>query len=507
MAAPSARIGALPGLTEANRRWFTLTGACMGLFVLMLDSTVITVALPDIARDLDATTAGLQWVMNAYLLVLAAFVVSAGRLGDILGRRRVFVFGMAAFASGSAVAALSDSEEVLVAGRVLQGLGGAALLGLSLAIVSTVFAEGERARALGIWAGVSALALGLGPLLGGALVEAVSWRWLFWLNLPFCLLGVVLVLGSTAEQRDETAAGRIDVPGVFTVGIGLAAIVIALVEGKAWGWTSVATLGVFAIGVATLVAFWFIEHRVRQPIVEFDLFRNRPYFGATAAGFSLVGCYWALMFLQPQYLQTALGYSALEAGVLILPVTAPMIVISPLGGRLSARFGVRSLMTVGMALGTAGLVVLAQVDASSGYGLLFGGYLLFGIALGLVYAPMSTAAMTAMPQAKAGIAAAVLGMNRVLAGAITIAAAGAIFQGVLDDDRHAGYAEPAAFASAVSASMWLIVGLCAAGTVLTWAFVRASDDTAVASEHQVHRHFHLPWVARLRAETKPERQP
>src|SRR5215207_2422286 len=469
----------------------------MGLFVLMLDSTVINVALPDIARDLDATTAGLQWVMNAYLLVLAAFVVSAGRLGDIVGRRRVFVIGMAVFAAGSVAAAASGTEEMLVAGRVLQGLGGAALLGLSLAVVSTVFPGAERARALGIWAGVSALALGLGPLVGGGLVEAVSWRWLFWLNLPFCLLGLVLVLASTAEQRDETATRRIDFPGVITVGSGLAAVVIALVQGKAWGWTSVATVGLFAAGLGLLVAFWFIEHHVRSPIVEFDLFRNGPYFGASAAGFCLVGTYWALMFLQPQYLQTDLGHSSLEAGLLILPVTAPMIGISPLGGRLIARFGVRPLMTIGMALGTAGLVVLAQVDASSGYGLLFPGYLLFGISLGCVYAPMSTAAMTAMPSAKAGIAAGVLAMNRVLAGALTLAAAGAVFQATLDDDLHASKARPAAFASALSDSMWLLAGVCAIGTVLTWAFVRASDDTAVAPEHQAHRHFHLPWVGRL----------
>jgi EmrB/QacA subfamily drug resistance transporter len=500
MAVPAARIGALPGVSDANRRWWTLAGTCMGLFVLMLDSTVINVALPDIARDLDATTAGLQWVMNGYLLVLAAFVVSAGRLGDILGRRRVFVIGMTVFAAGSVVAAMSNTEELLVAGRVLQGLGGAALLGLSLAIVSTVFPDAERARALGIWAGVSALALGLGPLVGGGLVEAVSWRWLFWLNLPFCLLGLVLVLGSTAEQRDETAPRRIDVPGVITVGGGLAAIVIALVEGKVWGWTSAATVGVFATGLGLLTAFCFIEHHVRWPIVDFDLFRNGPYFGASAAGFCLVGCYWALMFLQPQYLQTDLGHSALEAGLLILPVTAPMIAISPLGGRLSARFGVRSLMTFGMALGTAGLVVLAQVDASTEYELLFPGYLLFGISLGCVYAPMSTAAMTAMPKAKAGIAAGVLAMNRVLAGALTLAAAGAVFQATLDDDLHAGEVEPAAFTSALSGSMWLLVGVCAVGTVLTWAFVRASD-AAIAPEHQAHRHFHLPWVGPLSAVT------
>jgi EmrB/QacA subfamily drug resistance transporter len=483
-------------LTDANRRWWTLVGTCMGLFVLMLDSTVINVALPDIARDLDATTAGLQWVMNAYLLVLSAFVVSAGRLGDVLGRRLFFLLGMAAFAAGSVVAALAGSEQVLVAARVLQGLGGSALLGLSLAIVSTVFPAEERARALGIWAGVSALALGIGPLVGGALVEAVSWRWLFWINLPFCILGVVLVLASTDEQRDETAPRRIDLAGVVTVGLGLAAVVIALVEGKVWGWTSAATLGCFAAGIALLVAFWLVEHRVRWPIVEFDLFRNGPYFGASAAGFCLVGCYWALMFLQPQYLQTDLGHTALEAGVLILPVTAPMIVISPLGGRLIARFGVRPLMTVGMALGTAGLVVLAQVDESSGYGLLFPGYLLFGVALGCVYAPMSTAAMAAMPPAKAGIAAGVLAMNRVLAGAITLAGAGAVFQVELDDELHAGEADPTAFASALSASTWVLVGLCAIGTVLTWAFVRASGETPVAPEHHAHRHFHLPWQSR-----------
>jgi EmrB/QacA subfamily drug resistance transporter len=492
--ASASRLGGILGVTQANRRWFCLVGTCMGLFVLMLDSTVINVALPAIARDLDATTAGLQWVMNAYLLVLAAFVVSAGRVGDIVGRRRVFLIGMTTFAAGSAVAAISESEEMLVAARVLQGLGGAALLGLSLAIVSTVFPPGERGRALGIWAGVSALALGVGPLVGGGLVEAVSWRWLFWVNLPFCVLGVVLVLASTDEQRDETAARRIDVPGVITVGLGLAAIVIALVEGKVWGWTSVVTLGVFAAGVALLIAFWFIEHRARSPIVEFDLFRNGPYFGASAAGFCLVGCYWALMFLQPQYLQTDLGHSALEAGVLILPVTAPMIAISPLGGRMIARFGVRPLMTVGMALGTAGLVVLTQVDASSGYGLLFPGYLLFGISLGCVYAPMSTAAMAAMPRAKAGIAAGVLAMNRVMAGAVTLAAAGAIFQASLDDELHAGYAEPAAFSSALADATWVLVGLCALGTVLTWAFVRASGDTPVALQHQAHRHLHLPWV-------------
>jgi EmrB/QacA subfamily drug resistance transporter len=496
MAAPAAHISPLPGLTEENRRWWTLAGTCMGLFVLMLDSTVINLAITPIAREIHATPAGLQWVVNAYLLVLAATVITAGRLGDIFGRRRMFLLGMALFAGGSVICAVSNTEEVLIGGRVVQGLGGAPLLGLSLAIVCSAFPAKERARALGIWAGVSALALGIGPLLGGALIEAVSWRWLFWINLPFCLLGVVLVLASTAEQHDESAARRIDVPGVITIGLGLALVVLALVEGKTWGWDSAATLLTFGAGIASLAAFWFVEHRVSAPIVEFELFRNGPYFGASAAGFCLVGCYWALMFLQPQYLQTVLHHTTLAAGVLILPITAPMIAISPLGGRLIHRFGTRSLMTVGMALGTIGVVILAMVKPTSTYGLLFPGYLLFGIALGFVYAPMSAAAMTALPSRKAGIAAGVLAMNRVLSGALTLAVAGAVFQHVLVDDRRAGEPFDTAFTSGLSTATWVLVGLCAVGTVLTWAFVGDSPvEGEVAPQdlehHQHHRRFHF----------------
>jgi EmrB/QacA subfamily drug resistance transporter len=489
VAAPAARLAAVPGLTEANRRWWTLVGTCMGLFVLMLDSTVINIALTPIARDIGATTAGLQWVVNGYLLVLASTVVTAGRLGDILGRRRVFLAGMALFVAGSVVCATAGQEEVLVVGRLIQGLGAAGLLGLSLAIVSSVFTQAERPRALGIWAGVSALALGIGPLLGGVLLELVSWRWIFWVNVPFCLLGVVLVLVSTAEQRDESAAGRgIDVPGLVTIGLGLALVVLALVEGKTWGWASAATLGSFVGGVALLVAFWFIEHHVRAPIVEFDLFRNGPYFGASAAGFCLIGCYWAVMFLQPQYLQTALGHSALLAGAMVLPITVPMIFISPLGGRLMAFVGTRSLMTIGMALGTVGLVILAFVGPSTGYGVLFVGYLLFGLALGCVYGPMSAAAMMAMPPQKAGIAAGVLAMNRVLAGALTLAVAGALFQHVLVDDTRAHDSTLVSYTSALSTATWVLVGLCAIGTALTWAFVRDADP----STHRQHRHWHIP---------------
>jgi EmrB/QacA subfamily drug resistance transporter len=444
--------------------------------------------------------------MNGYLLVLAVLTITASRLGDMFGRRLVFLAGIATFAAGSVLSAVAWSDLALVLGRLVQGAGGSAMLGLSLAIVCDAFPGARQAQALGIWAAVSAIALAIGPLVGGALI-AVDWRLIFWINLPVCLAGFVVTLVAAKESRDETAGHRIDVPGLLSLSAGLTAIVLALVEAKTWGWESNRTIGLLVGGVAALWAFWVIEHRVRQPIVEFPLFRNGPYFGATAAAFALVGAYWSVMFFEPQYLQDVLGHSALISGALILPITAPMVAISPLAGGLIARFGARGLMTVGMLFGVGGLVVMTQISDTSGYGLLLPGFLLFGVALGLVYAPMSAAAMAAMPREKAGIAAGVLAMNRVLAGAIGLAATGAVFQSLERDkldELHGGRgAAGDAFVYALSNALWLLVGLTAVGTLLTWLFVRskkrAAPDPAVAGRpprrqlqhHWHHRRFHL----------------
>jgi EmrB/QacA subfamily drug resistance transporter len=528
----------MPRITESNRPWWTLLGACMGLFLLMLDSTVVTIALPSIQRELDASNADLQWMLNAYLLAVTVLVVTLGRFGDMFGRKRVFLIGLAAFTGGSVLAALAGDPNVLILGRVIQGAGGAALLSLSLAIVSDAFPEDERPRALGIWAGVSALALGLGPLVGGELLTSLSWRWIFWINLPFAVVGFVVTLVATRESRDETGGHRIDVAGLVTFSSGLTAVVLALIEGKGWGWTSPATLGLFVAGLALLVAFWFVEHRAAQPIVDFPLFRNRPYFGANAAAFALVSCYWATMFLQPQYLQNILDHTPLEAGLLILPVTVPMIAISPLSGRLIARFGARNLMTFGMALAVVGVFLQTRITGSTGYGLLFVAYLILGIAIGLVYAPMSTAAMTAMPREKAGIAAGVLAMNRILAASLGLALLGALFShlqqdrlhdelvkrgarvtasdrrdldGVLagsDSARAAAHRLPPralvavddiardTFSYALANAMWVMVVLAFIGLVLTWLFVsdaRAPPEAHPddAQHHLHHRRFHL----------------
>jgi EmrB/QacA subfamily drug resistance transporter len=473
-------------------KWWTLVGACFGLFLLMLDSTVVSLALPAIRHDVEASTEQLQWMMNSYLLTISVLVVTAGRLGDMFGRRRLFLIGMFGFGIGSIVSGLAADPDMLILGRVLQGAGAAPVLALSLALVCNVFPEKEIPKALGIWAGVSASALAVGPLVGGALVE-VDWRVIFLLNLPVIALGMLIVARAAPESTDPGAGHKIDWAGLGALSLGLTLVVLALVQSEAWSSPLVIALAV--VGLVSLGAFWLIEHRVRSPIVEFDLFRNGPYFGASAAAFCLVGAFWTVIYFQPQYLQDVRGHSPLLSGVEVLPITAPMVFISPFSGRLIAKFGPRPLMTFGMAVGTAGLLVLTQIDATTSYGVLLVGYLLFGVSLGLVYAPMSTAAMAAMPGEKVGIASGVLSMLRVLAGAVALAGTGAIFHALLGSGHS--------FAGSLAGSIWLPVGLTALGAVLTWAFVRGPEeegpDPAVAGRpasaqlqhHRHHRRFHL----------------
>jgi EmrB/QacA subfamily drug resistance transporter len=462
----------------------------------MLDSTVVALALPTIERELHASADNVQWVLNGYLLVISVLVVTAGRLGDIYGRRLIFLIGMTVFGAGSVLAAVASDDAVLVAARAIQGVGGAAMLSLSLAIVSHAFPVERQGQALGIWAAVSALALAIGPLVGGALID-LDWRLIFWINLPICALGIAITWAAARESRDETSPPKLDLPGLATLTPGLLALVFALVRADDWGWGSTRTIALLAAGVVFLVAFWAIERRVHSPIVDFSLFRNGPYLGASAAAFALVGAYWAVIFFQPQYLQETLGQGPVAAGLLVLPITAPMVFISPFCGGLIDRFGPRGLMTVGMVCGAVGLALLTRIDASSSYGALLPGYLLFGISLGLVYAPMSTAAMLAMPREKAGIAAGVLAMVRVTAGAVALAVTAAVFQSIQADrlEAHPGDAS-GAFASALADSTWVLVGLVAVGAVLTWALVRRSGDEHPAPEEHPHhrlerRRLHL----------------
>src|SRR5436190_4582274 len=267
-------------LTEDNRKWWTLGAMCFALFMIMLDNTVVNVALPSIQRSLHTTLSSLEWTVNAYTLTFAVLLVTGGRAGDIFGRRRMFLFGVVVFALSSAAIGLAPSQHWLVAGRALQGIGAAFMMPGTLSIITNTFPPEERGRAIGTWAGVSALALALGPAVGGALTEYVSWRAIFFLNLPVAVGAVVVTLFAARESRDPTVDRRVDYPGITAISVGLTALVLALVEGNKWGWSSTSILALFATAVVGLVAFGYVEARGRAPMVQFEFFRSRSFLGA-----------------------------------------------------------------------------------------------------------------------------------------------------------------------------------------------------------------------------------
>ena len=296
-------------LSEDNRRWWTLGAMCFALFMIMLDNTVVNVALPSIQRDLGASLAALAWTVNAYTLTFAVLLVTAGRLGDIFGRRRMFLFGVVVFALSSATIGLAPSTGALIASRAIQGVGAAFMMPATLSIVSGAFPPHERGRALGTWAGVSALALAIGPVRGRALTESVSWRAIFFLNLPVAAGALAVTLFAVRESRDETVSRHIDLPGMAALTAGLGALVLALVEGNAWGWGSPRVLGLLAGALVALVASWSSSGACRGPMIDFAFFRSRTFLGAYLVAFSVSFAMLAMFFFLALYMQNVLGYS------------------------------------------------------------------------------------------------------------------------------------------------------------------------------------------------------
>jgi EmrB/QacA subfamily drug resistance transporter len=415
-------------LTEENRKWWTLAAMCFALFMIMLDNTVVNVALPSIQRDLHASISSLEWTVNAYTLTFAVLLVTGGRLGDIFGRRRMFLFGVVVFAVSSAAIGLAPTEGWLVAGRAIQGIGGAFMMPGTLSIISNTFAPEERGRAIGTWAGVSALALALGPAVGGALTEYVSWRAIFFLNLPVAVGALVVTLYAARESRDPTVDKTVDYPGIVALSTGLTALVLALVEGNRWHWGSTRIVALLATAVVALVAFAIVEYRSRAPMVHFEYFRSRSFLGANAVAFIVSFAMLAMFFFMALYMQNILGYGALEAGIRFLPATAVIIIAAPISGRLADRIGPRPLIVFGLATTAVALYLQSRLTVHSGYGHLLPGFMLMGLGMGFVMSPMSTAAMNAVTADKAGAASGILSMFRMVGGTFGVAAIGALFQ-------------------------------------------------------------------------------
>jgi EmrB/QacA subfamily drug resistance transporter len=413
-------------ITEDNSRWWTLGAMCFALFMIMLDNTVVNVALPSIQRDLHATLSALEWTVNAYTLTFAVLLVTGGRLGDIFGRRRMFLFGVVVFGISSAAIGLAPSDTALVAFRAVQGVGAAFMMPATLSIITQAFPAHQRGTAIGTWAGVSALALAIGPVVGGFLTQQVSWRAIFFLNPPIAIIAVAVTLFAARESRDETVSRKVDIPGIASITIGLTSLILALVQGNSWGWGSARIISLLAVAAIGLASFVIIELRSRAPMVDFGFFRSRTFLGSNLVAFIVSFAMLAQFFFLALYMQNILHYTPLQTGLRFLPATLVIIVMGPLAGRLTDRIGPRPLMTTGMLVVAAALFIQSRLTVHTGYGLLLPGFVLMGLGMGLTMSPMSTAAMNAVDRTKAGVASGVLSMNRMVGGTFGVAVIGAL---------------------------------------------------------------------------------
>ncbi len=413
-------------VTEENSRWWTLGAMCFALFMIMLDNTVVNVALPSIQRDLHASLSALEWTVNAYTLTFAVLMVTGGRLGDIFGRRRMFLFGVAVFGLSSAAIGFAPSDTALVAFRAVQGIGAAFMMPATLSIITQAFPPEQRGTAIGTWAGVSALALAIGPVLGGFLTQYVSWRAIFFINPPIAVAAVAVTLFAARESRDETVDRTVDFPGIGAITVGLTALVLALVQGNSWGWGSPRVLTLLALAVVGLTSFALIERHVRAPMVNFAFFRSRTFLGSNLVGFFVSFAMLAQFFFLALYMQNILGYSPLQAGIRFLPSTLLLVVLGPLAGRLTDRVGPRPLMSLGLVIVSSAVFIQSGITVHTSYLRLLPGFMLMGIGIGLVMSPMSTAAMNSVDRTKSGAASGVLSMSRMVGGTFGVAVMGAL---------------------------------------------------------------------------------
>jgi EmrB/QacA subfamily drug resistance transporter len=426
---PPARAAGL-GVGGGARAWWTLVAAALGLGMNVLDGTVVNVALPSIQRDLHSSFSTVQWVVNAYFLSFAILLATGGRLGDIFGRRRIFLIGVAVFAAASAGCGVAPDNATLLVGRVIQGAGAALMIPATLALIVTNFPPDLVPRAIGLWAGVTGVALAIGPIVGGVLTKAVSWRAIFYLNVPVALITFMIALLAARESRDEHASRRIDYPGIVTLSLGLTAGVLAVIEASSWGWTSARIIGLLAGAVVALALFVVIERRSEAPILPLAIFRSLPFRGTNIAGFVLMFSVLGVLLYMAIYMQAVLGFSALKAGLLYLPATVPIALLGPVSARLAERFGAWPVTAVGMAFLAAAGGVETRLTASTHYGVIVAVMVLLGMGMGLIGAPISRLAIASAEARFAGAASGVFAMSRQIGAAFGVAVIGAVVQSV-----------------------------------------------------------------------------
>ena len=438
---------------------WTLAIVSVALFMVTLDNLVVTNALVSIREDLGASLEELEWTVNAYTLSYAVFLLTAAALGDRLGRRRVFVAGIAIFTVASALAAVAPSTDALIAARALQGLGGAVITPLSLTLLSEAFASEKRGLALGIWSGVSGLGVALGPVVGGAVVEGFSWQWIFWLNVPIGLALAPAALSMLRESRGPNAT--LDLPGVALASTGLLGVVFGIVRAGELGWTSTTVVASIAGGAALLAAFVAWELRTDSPMLPMRFFRNRAFAATNGVSLAMFFGTFGSIFLLAQFFQVAQGYSPLEAGLRTLPWTAMPIFVAPVAGILSDRIGSRPLMAAGLALQSAGLAWIAVVTTPTmAYGLVVPGFVMAGAGMALVFAPAANAVLSAVRPEEAGQASGATNTVREIGGVLGVAVLATVFT------KLGGFSSPQAYVDGLVPAVWVGAAVLAVGALV-----------------------------------------
>ena len=470
-------------IESTRRKWFALALLLGVQFMVVLDIAIVNVALPSIQTDLGFSQENLQWVVSAYALFFGGFLLLGGRIADIYGRRRLFIAGLITFTTASLVSGLAWSEGSLIAARAFQGLGAALITPAALSILTVTFKEGkERNAALGAWGGVGAFGAVAGVLLGGVLTDALSWQWIFFVNIPVGIAGLVLAPILLSESRDATVKS-FDAPGAVLVTSSLVVLVYAITQANSYGWTSIETIGLFTGAAALMAGFLGWEARTSDPLLPFSFFRLRTVVGANVVGLIMGTAMFAMFLMLTLYMQQVLHYSAMKTGVGYLAVAGTAIVWSAVAAQLVNRLGVKPVLVAGMAFLSAGLIYFTQVSVNGSYlGDLLPGFLLISVGLGFSFVPISIAALAGVQASEAGLASGLFNTSQQIGGALGIAALSAIATTKTEDGVASGTAVPQALTDGFQAAfIWggIIAG---AGILISLALVRQSDLEAPVEE-------------------------
>jgi EmrB/QacA subfamily drug resistance transporter len=473
-------------VASQNHKWWALALLSVVQFMIVLDIAIVNVALPSIQVDLGFSQENLQWVISAYALVFGGFLLLGGRTADLVGRRRMFIIGLAVFSLASLVAGLAWNEPSLIGARALQGLGAAIIAPAALSIVMTTFNEGrERNIALGVWGAVGGFGAAAGVLLGGVFTDALSWEWIFFINIPVGLAALALAPVLLAESRDRTATS-FDAPGAVLVTAGLSAAVFGITQANDYGWGSAKTIGIFVAAAVLLVGFVVWELRAKEPLMAFSIFRIKTVAGANIAGFILGTALFSMFLMLTLYMQQVLDFSAMETGIAYLAVAGTSIIWAMVAQTLVTKVGVKPVLVTGMTLLTVGLVYFTQVSVDGSYVAdLLPGFLIIAMGMAFAFVSISIAALAGVPAEEAGLASGLINTSQQIGGALGIAVLSAVAIAQTNDATASGDAVPQALTSGFQAAFWVGAGVAAAGVIASLVLIRKEELAAVPQAETV----------------------